>query len=137
MNEELAIRKLFMRKVKGLIDKSRVAMENDDFKPPKEGIWLEAFLLPAGKESMGKKASDSDEYLGVYQVSIWDQLYTGVKGSITMAQSIVDLFTHGDEYTVDGVTVNIIKTEVSQGFRTGGYWHTPVRITFTSYIERN
>lgn len=136
MINELEIRRAFIRKIKQILPATPVAMENDEFDPPENQLWIEPYILPVGKDSMGKSQGDSDEYTGVYHVAIYVPLNTGVKDALNASQALSDELYHGVELESNGITVFIDKTEVKQGFRTGAFWQTPVQITFNSYIAR-
>ena len=73
---------------------------------------------------------------GIYQISLFYPLQTGVSDALTRAELIRSTFLRGSSFTNSGVTVKITRTpEISAGTIEGDRWFIPVKIRFSAFIS--
>jgi hypothetical protein len=115
-----------------------IAFENENYEPITDTLFLREFLLPVAKNQVGNATSDSDDYIGIYQVNVAvrsgdiSQRFTAQ----TQAAAVEDAFLRDAEFTSGGVTVKIQKTEQAQGLQTnGGAWYEiPISIYYRAFV---
>lgn len=107
--------------------------ENAPFTPTADEVYVAEALLTGPTLSVGVAIASSDEFGGIYQVTVYAPL-GGTKGAgLAVAQDVADAFTKGLKLTYDGLTVIILRTSQAPAFQSGDRWAIPVSVTYRAF----
>jgi len=87
----------------------QIAPENVDFNTDGLDSFIAVNMLPAGLEVITKNSLDIER--GIYQISIYTKLGTGVADANTIADTIFNFYRHGVELVNSTQIVFIDRTE--------------------------
>ena len=107
--------------------------ENAPFTPTAGVVYVAEALLPGPTLSVGLAGASSDEFGGIYQVTVYAPL-GGTKGAgIAVAKDVADAFPKASQLTYDGVTVIVLRTSQGPAFTSGDRWAIPVSVTYRAF----
>lgn len=107
--------------------------ENAPFTPTAGVVYVAEALLPGPTLSVGVAGASSDEFGGIYQVTVYAPL-GGTKGAgAAVAKDVADAFPKASQLTYDGVTVHILRTSQAPAFTSGDRWAIPVSVTYRAF----
>lgn len=107
--------------------------ENTPFTPTAGQVYVSEALLTGPTLSVGVANSSSNEFGGIYQVTVYAPL-GGTKGAgLDVAQDVADAFTKGLKLTYGGLTVTILRTSQAPAFPSGDRWAIPVSVTYRAF----
>ena len=107
--------------------------ENAPFTPTAGVVYVAEALLTGPTLSVGVGSTSSNEFGGIYQVTVYAPL-GGTKGAgLAVAQDVADAFTKGLKLTYDGLTVIILRTSLAPAFPSGDRWAIPVSVTYRAF----
>ena len=111
--------------------------ENTGFDPDIDlttDIWIEAYQLPAGVDSLMKNsAGGSDENTGIFQVSVMTKnTNDGTTELLGVIDTICTAFQHGSIFD----DVYIVNGSRAAGRIDGGYYRIDISIDWLAYIDR-
>lgn len=107
--------------------------ENAPFTPPAGEVYLAEALLPGPTLSVGISGASSDEFGGIYQVTVYAPL-GGTKGAgLGAAKAVADAFPKAAQFTHDGTTVVVLRTSQAPAFNSGDRWAIPVSVTYRAF----
>lgn len=90
-----------------------IAYENTPYEPTEGTLYLQEAFLPNIKAAVGISHTSSDDYEGIYQITVSDGRGDRRFDAQEQARLLCLHFPRGAEYTYNGVTVKIIQTRVS------------------------
>jgi hypothetical protein len=89
----------------------QVQWENSPFTPP-SGVYLAESFLPAATLAVGISNASSDEYSGIYQVSVMAPKGATKGPPRVAADAVLALFPRGLQLTRSGITVTILRASM-------------------------
>lgn len=107
--------------------------ENAPFTPPAGEVYLAETLLPGPTLSVGVSGTSSNEFGGIYQVTVYAPL-GGTKGAgLGAAQAVAEAFPKALQLTYDGITVIVLRTSQAPAFASGDRWAIPISVTYRAF----
>lgn len=113
-------------------DEPPIAYENAEYIPVEGELYLRESFIPNIKDSVGISHSDSDDYEGIYQVSVMTGRGDRRFNAQEQARLISVHFPRGAEYTFNGITVKITNSRIESGIIENAWYQTPVSINWRS-----
>jgi hypothetical protein len=111
-----------------------VAWENSNFTPPPGEVYLAEALLPGNRLSIGVARTSSDEYAGIYQVTICAPL-GGTKGpGLEAVECVLSAFVKADPLTCGETTVTVLRSQREAAFTSGDRWQIPISIYYRATV---
>lgn len=110
-----------------------VVVENTDFTPI-NNPFIRVTLLPADTENIGIEFDSTEDHTGIYQCDVFVPQGKGNKDVTGIIDELSTLFARGTKLIHNGIAVNIEAISRGTGVRDGGYYITPVFITYRSLI---
>jgi hypothetical protein len=111
--------------------------ENDDFDPEAQNsLFADLTLLTGDTESMGKAPLDSDDNIGIYQISLYEVSGNSVKSILQTADTVMNAFKFGTEMTKGAVTVQVTNASRNGGRNVDGWYVIDISITYSAYVAR-
>lgn len=108
--------------------------ENSAFTPVAGVVYLSEALLPSTTVAVGVSTTSSDEFSGIYQVTVHAPK-GGTKGpGMAAAKAIQDQFPRGLELVRDGIKVTVLRSSQAPGFIDGDRWLIPVSIDYRALV---
>ena len=98
-----------------------------------EGIHITVTNLPAATAALDKNLTD--EYNGIYQISIFDLTNKGKKAILELSDTILAAFKFGVELVESGCNVFIEESNPNPARVTGKYFVIDLSINYNAYIE--
>ena len=96
-----------------------VAWENQPYTPVTDTLYLTESFMPNLKEQVGMEDASSDDYEGVYQVTVMAPAGGLRFAGQERARLVAAHFPRGAMYTSGGVTARISKAQVNPGYIDG------------------
>jgi hypothetical protein len=109
-----------------------VAYENASFTPP-AGLYVMEAYLPAKTAHVGMATGSTDDYKGIYQVTVMAPKDGYKLEGYTAADSIAATFSRGTVLTYDGVTVRVEEASIAPPLPDGDRFAIPVTIEWRSF----
>lgn len=109
-----------------------VALENEDFKPAVDTLYLRATQLAGSTEPTGIDNA-SDDHIGIYQIDVITPSNRGKNDAMVQADLIADHFKRGTLLTNDGQTVRIEAVSRSNGSRDGAWYVVSVSARYRAF----
>jgi hypothetical protein len=107
--------------------------ENSAFTPVAGQVYVAEALLTGPTLPVGIAVQSSDEYGGIYQVTVFAPL-GGTKGpGQTVAKQVADRFPRGLTLTRDGIKIVVLRASQGPGFVSGDRWAIPVSINYRAF----
>ncbi len=107
--------------------------ENSSFTPVSGQVYVAEALLTGPTMPVGIAAQSSDEYGGIYQVTVFAPL-GGTKGPAqATAKQIADHFPRGLTLTRDGIKIVVLRVSQGPGFVSGDRWAVPMSINYRAF----
>jgi len=116
-----------------LTDAPPIAFENAGYTPIEGTTWLRESYLPATSTTVGIGPSDSTDFVGVYQISIYTPLDDYKLEAHQLIDSITSHFERGTVLTFDGQSVVIEQVNAAQGLASGGWFLMPVSVNWRAF----
>ena len=110
-----------------------IAYENAGYTPIEGTTWLRESYLPATSTTVGIGPSDSTDFIGVYQISIYAPLDDYKLEAHQLIDSITAHFVRGTVLTFEAQKVVIEQVDVSQGLASGGWFLMPVSVNWRAF----
>lgn len=120
-----------------------IAYENTPYEPTEGTLYLRENFIPSIKVQVGIAHASSDDYEGIYQVTVSDGRGDRRFDAQEQARLVSAHFPRGAEYTYNGVTVKITRSRVSgaviQGQGNGAavednWYNIPVTIEWRALV---
>lgn len=107
-----------------------VAWENSAFRPPADEVYLAEALLPGNRLSIGVARASSDEYAGIYQVTVCAPL-GGTKGpGLDAVECVLSAFVKADVLACGNTSVTVLRSQREAAFASGDRWQIPISIYY-------
>jgi hypothetical protein len=112
-----------------------IAFENSGYTPIIGTTWIRESFLPANTATVGIGDDDSNDFRGIYQISI----YTPAGASKYEAHQLVDqistYFARGIKLTFESQSVKLTRVDVAQGMVSGAWYMTPVSVRYRGFAD--
>ena len=110
-----------------------VAWENAPFNPVSGALYIAENYLPADTVEVGLSDDSSNQFIGLYQISV-----NAISGMYkleaqTIADSVISHFARGTSLTYEGQKVRIESSSISTGLQDGDRYMIPVSINWRSF----
>ena len=105
-----------------------IAWENAVYTPTVGTLFLKEAFIPNLKNTVGMGGSDSDDYQGIYQVTVFAEAGGRRFDAQEQARLVAAHFPKCAVYTSGGISVKITTTKIEQGLIDGGWYGVPVTI---------
>ena len=109
-----------------------LALENYPFTPPTDALYLAENLLPGESSMVGIGTSDSNQMVGVFQVSVYAPQGSSRVNAETWANDIAAHFEKR-RLTYNGQTVICEAVDLAQGIPSDGWWLIPVSVNWRAF----
>lgn len=110
----------------------QVQWENSPFTPP-SGVYLAESFLPADTLAVGISNASSDEYSGIYQVSVMAPKGATKGPPRVAADAVLALFPRGLQLTRSGITVTILRASMGPALIDGDRYTVPLSIDYRAF----
>lgn len=110
----------------------QVQWENAPFTPP-AGVYLAEAFLPATTLAVGISNASSDEYSGIYQVSVMAPKGATKGPPRVAADAVLALFPRGLQLTRTGITVTILRASMGPALMDGDRYTVPLSIEYRAF----
>lgn len=111
-----------------------IAYENTPYEPTEGTLYLRENFIPNIKDPVGIAHASSDDYEGIYQVTVADGRGDRRFDAQEQARLVSAHFPRGAEYTYNGVTVKITKTRVNGAVVEDNWYNIPVTIEWRALV---
>jgi hypothetical protein len=112
-----------------LPNKPQIAYENEDYKPKQNVLWLRESFLPAEIDPF--TLTDSQQYNGLYQVTVFAPLEQGAAKAQTQAEAIVAHFERG---TVVGQG-KVLAASYGPAIASSAWFQIPITIRYRAHYR--
>lgn len=111
-----------------------VAYENQGYTPVVDTLFLRENLLPADTSPLTLRDGDSQQYGGIYQVTVFAPADKGAHTGKAMAEAVALHFKRG---TVIGTAGQgrVLSVSIGPSLNEGGWYQIPVSITYRAYYR--
>ncbi len=110
-----------------------IANENRPFTPENGVLYLRENYIPANTASVGIGTTDSSDYRGIYQVSIYAPMDSAKFETLNLIDAIESHFAKGTVLVYDGLSVKIQQVNTAAGMGSGDRWMTPISINWRAF----
>jgi hypothetical protein len=110
-----------------------IAWENKAFTPPASNRWLAAFMIPASARPKTLSYEGLIEHRGIYQISVFGPLESGVVQQDEIAAAVRSHFKRGTRLYDGAARIEITSAIVNQGLKDGSRWQVPVTVNFRAF----
>ena len=110
-----------------------VAWENAPFTPVSGTVYLSESYLPATTTEVGIADYSSNQFIGVYQVSVYANSGDYKLEAQTLADSVAAHFSRGIALTYEGQKVRIEVSSIANALPEGDRYMIPVSINWRSF----
>lgn len=114
-----------------------INLPNVDFTPPDPGpqsYYLQGTFLPAPTAGLGIGFDSSNQYYGIFQVSVFYGEGAGELAPGRIASKVIAWFKNGSQFTKDGFTAKILRPPFRGPMIKSEPWMMlPVSIPYTSF----
>jgi len=131
------IQRLLNTPVTGVTEEN-IIFENKFKDPTGFSLWLSVNFIPATSEATGKDNNSSNEQRGIFQVSVFVNLnsadydYT----QLQVVDEILSGFTYSSKEDYEGVTVEILDSDVNSGLENESWFKRDISIRYITFTER-
>lgn len=109
-----------------------VQWENAPLNPP-AGVYLAEAFLPAATMAVGVASTSSDEYAGIYQVTVMSPK-GGTKGpSRAACDAVLAHFPRGLRVSSGGITVAVLRASMGPALMDGDRYAVPISIDYRAF----
>ena len=110
-----------------------VAWENAPFNPVSGDVYLAETYLPATTSGVGISDNSTNQFIGVYQVSVHANSGDYKLEAQTLADSVVSRFARGESLTYQDQKVRIESSSIAVALQEGDRYMIPVSINWRSF----
>jgi hypothetical protein len=110
-----------------------IAYENTPYEPTEGSLYLQEAFLPNIKAIVGVSHASSDDYEGIYQITVADGRGDRRFDAQEQARLLSLHFPRGAEYTYNGVTVKIVQTRVNGAVIEDNWYNIPVTVEWRAF----
>lgn len=110
-----------------------IAYENTPYEPVEGSLYLRENFMPNIKERVGVSHTSSDDYEGIYQITVADGRGDRRFDAQEQARLLSLHFPRGAEYTYNGVTVKIVQSRVNGAVVDENWYNVPVTIEWRAF----
>lgn len=110
-----------------------IAYENTPYQPTEGNLYLQEAFLPNIKAIVGVSHTSSDDYEGIYQITVADGRGDRRFDAQEQARLLSLHFPRGAEYTYNGVTVKIVQTRVNGAVIEDNWYNIPVTVEWRAF----
>ena len=110
-----------------------IAYENTPYEPTEGSLYLQDAFLPNIKAIVGVLSARSDDYEGIYQITVADGRGDRRFDAQEQARLLSLHFPRGAEYTYNGVTVKIVQTRVNGAVIEDNWYNIPVTVEWRAF----
>lgn len=111
------------------------AYENASFDPDTNTLYLSEAILPARTVEVGMEYGSSENFSGIYQVTVHAPREAHKTPAQTAADAILAHFVRGTVVASEGVTARVEKAYASPAFFSGDRYVVPVSIEYRALIK--
>lgn len=136
--QDADIQSAFMQKL-GTLSNSptlRVALENENFSPNTDEIWLKPNMLPVRTRTVELGDNGQNEKGGIFQITVYAPKNTGPGAGLAVVGKLLDLFKRGTSLSYGSVVgIRLLAPYRGPGIPEDAWWGVPVSVpwfTFTS-----
>lgn len=134
MSVELDINSALNAHLATLPDRPKTAWDNKAFDPDGESLWLQVSHLPRNTDAPMLGDTSSQDYGGIYQITIMAAKNVYETPALIEADRIMDHFARGLELTHNGTTIRTRNAYRSAGLQDGNFYAIPVSIRYRAII---
>jgi hypothetical protein len=127
------IRYALLERLINMADVPTVVTENVPFTPSQGQIYIKESYLPAETTTVGTSGTSSDEYRGIYQVSIYLPMDIGSDAGYKLASDIRARFSKGLHLTRLGQIVQVQQVSIAAAVPMESRWMIPVSINWRAF----
>lgn len=110
-----------------------IAWENTIYSPTAGTIYLRENFLPNMKDPVGISHASTDDYEGIYQVTVIADRGTRRFDAQEQARLVALHFPRGGEYTYNGVMTKITKTVINSPLIIDNQFAIPISIYWRAF----
>ena len=110
-----------------------VSWENAPFEPVAGTVYLSENYLPATTTEVGIADDSSNQFIGVYQVSVHANSGDYKLEAQTLADNVTAHFARGTSLTYEGQSVRIEVSSIANALQEGDRYMIPVSINWRSF----
>ena len=110
----------------------QVQWENAPFTPP-AGVYLAEAFLPATTLAVGVSSASSDEYSGIYQVTVMAPKGATKGPARAAADAVLAHFPRGLELTRDNIKVTVLRSSMGPALMDGDRYAVPLSIEYRAF----
>lgn len=111
-----------------------VAWENAEYTPVHGTLYLRENFLPNIKDQVGLEDSSTDDYEGIYQVTVVDWRGNRRFDAQEQARLISLHFPRGAEYTYNGVKVRITSSSSAVASTENDNYQIPINVQWRAFV---
>ena len=124
------IRAAFVTKLQAFPSLPSVAWENMPFAPATGVPYLRPVLLPGEPLQCEIGANGNNRHTGIYQISIFYPVGSGIANLNTLTIALCDHFKRGSRLTYGGATISIQKAYPATYLQETDWIHVPITIQY-------
>lgn len=131
------IQRLLSTAIAGVTEEN-IIFENKFKNPAGFNLWLSVNFIPSTSEATGKDNNSSNEQRGVFQVSVFVNL-NSPDYDYTQLQAVDEIlsgFTYSSKESYEGVTVEILDSDVNSGLENESWFKRDISIRYITFTER-
>jgi len=115
-----------------------ISYENSGFDPTGKAQFLAAYFIPATSDIMGKTSTSGDEQRGIFQITVFVRLNSGVYANqqLQIVDDILSGFVYNSTDVYNGQTVQILESTVNGGSENEAWFKRDVSINYLTFSER-
>lgn len=111
------------------------AYENAPFNPQANEIYLRESILPARTVEVGIESGSTDNFSGIYQVSVNAPRDGHKTDAQTAVEAVEAHFVRGTVVAAEGVEVRVYRTYASAAIEQGDRYVVPVSIEYRALVK--
>ena len=109
------------------------AYENAPFTPVAGQTFIAENFLPVATQAVGIASNSSDNFGGIYQVTVHAPTGSTKGAGYAMAKQVQDHFPRGLVLTYQGQPVTIMQSSQGPSFTDGDRWLVPVSVNYRGF----
>jgi len=115
-----------------------IAVEGEFFDPAGKDLWIAAYFIPATSEIMGKTLGSGNEDRGIFQISVFVPLNSGMYDTrqLQTIDSVLYGFQYNSTTVYNGQTVQILESAVNSGLENESWFKRDISINYLTFSNR-
>lgn len=112
-----------------------VAWENQTINPALDEPYVMSFLMPVETVEVGRALDDSQDFNGIYQVSVYTEKGKGTATSKAIVGSLLTEFSRGVTVTIGAQIIRVEMSYASPALDFDAWYTVPVTIRYRSITK--